>query len=434
VLTRREFLGAAAAAGTALAAFPSIRLGRAAGTPLRNIVLLMQENRSFDHYFGLFPGADGFPACSPVTHARDLCLGSPPHDIEAGRAELSGGADPARFQQLGGARALTYYTGADIPYYWALAERFTLCDRYFASVLGPTNVNRLFSIAAAAGSLRDNASLPTAVLPEVNIADRLDAGGVDWRCYVAHVAESDYNPLRYFANRRDDPRTLHPYADFLSDAAAGRLPPVSWIVTQDPLTEHGADDISWGERFSALTVNSLAASPQWKDSALILNYDEGGGLYDHVAPPQVDSLGLGFRVPATVVSPYAKRGHISSTRFDHCSVLALIEQTFGVRPLTERDARANPLEDAFDFSRRELEFVDYPERPLDSCGTQPADWYGDLLRLPVPRSGMAGQVPVARPLCASRPAPDLAGGAVAGAAVAGLGVAAAAALSARKRA
>ena len=422
---------AGAAAGAALLAFPAIRLGRAAETPLKNIVVLMQENRSFDHYFGLFPGVDGLPSCAPVTPARDLCLEGPPHNIEDARAEFDGGANPPdRFELLGGRKALTYYTGEMIPYYWALAGRFTLCDRYFCSVLGPTIINRTFSVAAAAGTLRNNNTLATATLPDTNIADRLDQARVDWRCYVAHLPEFGYNPIRYFANRRDDRRAQRPYSEFLADAAAGRLPPVSWIVTQDPLTEHAPADISWGERFAALTINSLAAGPQWKDSALVLSYDENGGFYDHVAPPQVDELGLGFRVPATIVSPYAKAGHVSSAQYEHCSTLALLERTFGLRPLTRRDASANPFEDAFDFGRRELGFIDYPERPLDSCGA-PLDWYASLLSLPVPSSGNAGRVPAARPLCPPRPSPDVSAG-VAGGVVVGAVAAAAAMAAVRK--
>jgi phospholipase C len=418
VLTRREFLGATAA-GAAMAAFPAIRIGRASGTPLKNIVVLMQENRSFDHYFGLFPGAEGLPACAPLTHAASLCLASPAHDIEAARAETSAG-----FVPIGGATALTYYTGRDLPYYWALAARFTLCDHYFCSALGGTAINRTISVAAAAGTVRDNATLATAILPDLNIADRLDQAGVDWRCYQAGPTDAGYNPFRYFARQRSDPRAARPFAEFLADAATGRLPPVSWIATEDPLSEHGPDDVSWGERFVALAVNSLATSPQWRDSALLLSYDENGGFYDHMAPPRLDELGLGFRVPAIVVSPYAKPKHISSTVYEHCSTLALIEQTFGLESMASRDAAANPFDDAFDFSRRELGWIDYPERPLDGCGA-PSGWYGHLLSLPVPRSGTVGMVPSARGLCESRPSPDLAAGVAAAAATAGVaGVAA----------
>ena len=430
MLSRREFLGAAAA-GVALASFPAIRIGRAAETPIRNIVLLMQENRSFDHYFGLFPGAEGYPDCAPVTHARSACLESPPHNIEDAQAEYDRGTnDPSRFELLGGHKSLTYYTGEDLPYYWALADRFTLCDHYFCSVLGPTTINRTYSVAGGAGTLRNNGSLATATLPEVNIADRLDAAGIDWRCYSANLPQVGYNPLHYFARRRADPRVDRPYSEFLSDAAAGRLPPVSWVVTQEPLTEHAPDDIGWGERFSALTINSLASGPQWKRAALVLAYDENGGFYDHLAPPRVDELGLGFRVPATIVSPFARPGHVSRSVYEHCSSLALIERTFGLRPMTARDARADPFQDAFDFDHPEPGFVDYRERPLSSC-TIPTGWAARLLAMPVPRSGSAGRVPAARPLCDPRPRPD-GGRALAPAAIIG-GVAASGAALARAR-
>ena len=418
MLTRREFLGATAA-GAAIAAFPAIRVGRAAETPLKNIVVLMQENRSFDHYFGLFPGAEGLPLCAPLRHASSLCPAAPPHDIGAAREEATGG-----FDAIGGATAFTYYTGRDLPYYWALAGRFTLCDHYFCSALGGTAINRTISVAAAAGSVRENETLATATLPDLNIADRLDEAGVDWRCYQAGPTDSGYNPFRFFPSRRNDERATRPFAEFLADAAAGRLPPVSWIVTEDPLSEHGPDDISWGERFVALAVSSLAASPQWEGSALLLSYDENGGFYDHLPPPRVDDLGLGFRVPAMVVSPYAKPGHVSSTVYEHCSTLALIERTFGLPPMAGRDAAADPFEDAFDFSHPEPGWIDYPERPLDSCGT-PTGWYGELLSLPVPRSGTAGTVPEARALCDSQPSQDLVAGLGAAAAIAGVAGAAA---------
>ncbi|HVD01441.1 MAG TPA: alkaline phosphatase family protein [Candidatus Dormibacteraeota bacterium] len=430
MLTRRQFLGAAAT-GVAVAGFPAIRIGRAAETPLRSIVVLMQENHSFDNYFGLFPAAAGLPSCAPLTHAATLCVDAPPHQVEEARAEAAGGVnDPERFRALGGDKALTYYTGADLPFYWALADRFTLCDHYFCSALGPTAMNRVFSLAGAAGSVFDNNSLPTATLPEVSIVDRLQAAGIDWRCYNAQPQDSDYNAVRYFPRWRDDPRASRPYREFLLDAAAGRLPPVSWIVTADPLGEHGPDDVSWGERFSALTINSLAAGPQWRESALIFAYDENGGFFDHLPPPRVDDAGLGFRVPAILVSPFARPGHVSRSTYEHCSTLALIEHTFGLRPLTGRDAAADPFQDGFDFAHPELSYVDYPARDLSSCGTSPSGWYGELLGLPVPSSGNPGRVPAARTLCARDPAhpgPDLAGGAIAG-----VGAAAVAAPAVRK--
>ena len=418
------------AAGLGLAAtvaFPSIRIGRAAGTPLKNIVLVMQENRSFDHYFGLYPGVEGYPDCAPVTHAASLCLDNPPHNIEDAVAEDHGGTpDPARFELLGGHKALTYYTGTDIPFYWALANRFTLCDHYHCSALGPTDINRVYSIAAGAGTLGNNPTLTTSILPERTIVDRLDEAGIEWACFGVQHPAFAYNQVHYFPSRRNDDRTQRTYDDFLKAARAGTLPPVSWIVTADPLTEHPSDDIGWGERFVALTINSVASGPQWRDSAIIFNYDENGGFYDHVAPPKVDSNGLGFRVPCILVSPYAKPGHVSSTVYEHSSGLALIEQTFGLKPLTQRDANANPFVDAFDFSSRNLGFVDYPaNRKLSTCGGTPLDFAATLLSKPIPSGGDPGRVPAARELCNPRPKVDAGAGLAAAAALGAIGVAAA---------
>jgi phospholipase C len=173
-------------------AFPAVRLGRAAETPLGHIVLLMRENRSFDHYFGRYPGADGLPAGAPVTAAARDCIADPPHDEDAVRSAAASGTFAAPAARLD-------FSERDIPLAWALARRFTLCDRYFASVLGPTFVNRLFSVAGAPGGFTDNPSrIDPALLPRPNIVDRLDAAGVEWACYLAHLPDARYNPVAYY--------------------------------------------------------------------------------------------------------------------------------------------------------------------------------------------------------------------------------------------
>lgn len=366
----------------------------------------MQENRSFDHYFGLLPGADGFPACAAVKHAPTLCLSDPPHDTDSSRAELSGGRD--NFQLLGGGKALTYYTGDDLPYYWALAHRFTLCDRYFSAVLGPTFPNRLFSVAASAGGFKNNPTrIDPALLPRPNMADRLDEAKIEWACYAAQVPGPDVNPasrqnpIAYYPERTAKPNVNRSYHEFLADAAAGRLPAVSWVITEKPLWEHPPDPVNWGERFAALTINSVAAGPQWQHTAIVLNYDENGGFYDHVAPPQIDDRGYGFRVPCIVASPYAKAGHISRQVYDHSSVIAFVERVFGLRTVGGRAARANPLEDCFDFSRSRAGSVAYPAGgpPEAGCGGTPTGWAAELLDLPVP-GGQKIAPPPPRSLCA----------------------------------
>jgi phospholipase C len=374
-LSRRQFLGGAAALGLA-AAFPAVRLGQAAETPLRHLVLLMRENRSFDHYFGHFPGADGLPASGPVTLSAVACDSDPPHNRAAIESLLSGG-------DYKSAAALTAFTERQIPSAWSLARRFTLCDRYFASVPGPTFPNRLFSITGSTGGMRDNPHrIDPAVLPRPNMVDRLDAAGVEWACYLARVPDAGaYNPVAYYPERVNDPRANRSFNDFLNDAAAGRLPAVSWVIPEDPLTEHPPTPPQWGQRFADLAVHAVASGPRWRQSAVILNYDESGGFYDHVMPP----AGYGFRVPCTVVSPYAKRGHVSHHIYDHASVLALVERTFAVAPLGPRDAAADPLTDCFDFSHPTSGPVTFP--PLEQvtgCGVPP-QWAAELLAMHLPQ-------------------------------------------------
>ncbi len=434
-LTRRRFLAATAGLAGALA-FPGVRIGRAAETPIKHVVLVMQENRSFDHYFGLFPGVDGFPPCADVRRAPSLTLLDPPHDTDSVRAEY---ANPQAFDVIGGGKTRTYYTGEDIPYYWALAQRFALCDRYFCSVLGPTFPNRLYSVAASSGGFKNNpSSIDPALLPRPTLVDRLDEAGVSWGCYLANLPAGyqpspdslpiSFNPVTYYPERRTDRRALRTYDDFLADAARGTLPAVSWVVSQDPLSEHPAASVDWGERFVALTVNSIAAGPAWNRTAIVFNYDENGGFYDHVAPPTVDERGFGFRVPCIVISPWVKAGHVSSQVYDHTSVMAFVRRVFGLRPVNEREAKARPLEEMFDFGHPELAFVSYPPGHRLNPSLTPRDWYARLLSLPIP-AGSRPAVPRARPVCP--PSLNPAAGAVAAVAAGGLTLAAGAAARSR---
>jgi phospholipase C len=360
-----------------------VRLGRAAETPLQHLVLLMRENRSFDHYFGRYPGADGLPAGAPVTAAVAACGPDPPHAYAAMRSL-------AETEDFAGPAAHTVFSERDVPVAWALARRFALCDRYFASVLGPTFVNRLFSVAASSGDFQDNPSrIDAARLPRPNIVDRLDAAGLDWACYLAAVPDTGgYDAVAFYPERAADPRANRSFSDFLADAAAGRLPAVSWVVPQDPLSEHPPTPPQWGQHFAALTVQALAAGPRWRSTALVLNYDESGGFYDHVPPPQVGGATLGFRVPCTVVSPYARAGHVSHAAYDHASVLALVERTFGLRPLGGRDAAASPLEDCFDFAHPNLEPISFPPAPAATGCPAPPAWAADILARPLTAAGV----------------------------------------------
>lgn len=360
----------------ALAALPDVRIGWSAPTPIRKLVFLMQENRSFDHYFGHFPGANGIPSNAPVTRASSPCPPSPPHDEDA----MKNAYDVGRNDGFQTTAAMTFYTEAELPLYWALARRFTLCDAYFASVLGPTFPNRLFSLAASAGGFRDNpGSIDSQLLPRPTLVDRLDEAGRDWACYLVHRGGQTYNTIAYYPERAKDPRAGRPFDEFLTLATRGNLPDVSWIIADFPLNEHPPASIEWGQRFTGIVVDALFRSPQWPEMALILNWDEGGGFYDHVAPPEVGGSRYGFRVPCLVVSPHARAGHISHATYDHSSVVGLAERLFNLRGLGARDARADPLLECFDFDHAELDATRLPRpRNGDSCGQLPA-WAGDLL-------------------------------------------------------
>jgi phospholipase C len=182
------------------------------------------------------------------------------------------------------------------------------------------------------------------------------------------------------------------------------------VVPEDPLTEHPATPPQWGQRFAALTVRALAASPLWRDTALVLNYDESGGFYDHVPPP----AGLGYRVPCTVVSPFARPGHVSHTVCDHASALALVERTFGLAPLNARDATASPLEDCFDFGHPTFDPVVFPASPaVRGCPPPPA-WAAELLAMRLTPASPAGGPGAELPLGLGGLAAAVAGGAAIG--------------------
>jgi phospholipase C len=250
---------------------------------------------------------------------------------------------------------MQYLTRDAIPVHHALADAYTSCDRWFASLLGPTLPNRMYWHAASSNGARSNnevisgswKGLPT-------IYHRLADAGVDWAYYfhdvpvVGAIEDLDTTGhLRRF------------YHDFINDAASGRLPPVSYI---DPSflanDDHPPHHPRLGQQLIAAAYQALAVSPQWNRCLLVITYDEGGGFFDHVAPPtQPDERAaegfdqLGFRVPTLVCGPYAKAGHVSSVPRDHTSGLRHIEKAHGLEPLSLRDAAAADLEECIDLDR-----------------------------------------------------------------------------------
>ncbi len=361
---------------------------------LQHLVVMMQENRSYDSYFGYLPafGQNGATLephfgnpdpTAPVLsvqpfHQTATCTTADlAHGWTAVHQEIDGGrmdgftaanvdpTDPTGSQSMG------YYTPRELPFYYALANDFGIGDRYFASVPGPTFPNRYYLLAGTSFGHIDNTLPPAGGWTQKTVFEELDAAHVSWKVYYAQVP---FAALFSYVQQHQAGH-LEPISQYYTDAAAGTLPSVSFI---DPIfagkvnvetDEHPPANVQVGEQFTAGVVKALAASPNWRSSALFLTYDEHGGFYDHVAPPRAPipddiapMLGAGdteaqfdqygVRVPAIVISPYSRPHFVSNRVHDHTSILATIEDRFGLASLTRRDAQANPMTEFFDFSHR----------------------------------------------------------------------------------
>jgi phospholipase C len=359
-MDRRTLLKTAATLGTAAFAgsIAGAPAARAAGTrqaataltPIQHIVICAEENRSFDHYYGFAPwvGSYGVPAgysqpdgnggtVAPY-HFTSLSTSDVPHSWSAMHSGYDGGRMDG-FYTTGGINTLGYYTGADIPYYYSLISSYTLCVSYFCSVLGPTYPNRLYLMAGTSGGLTDNNLTKPGVLKYPMILDLLDAHGVTWKIYNVNYESiqsgwSD-NVAQFFFNWKSDPRVLASKQDYLDDLASGTLPQVSWIIPDDRLgwDEHPPADISVGMNLQQELITALQRSSAWASSVYLLTYDESGGFFEHVAPPQLDAYGPGPRVPMWVISPFARPGHLEPTVYEHSSTLKFIEAAFGLPTL-----------------------------------------------------------------------------------------------------
>jgi len=358
-MNRREFLQTT---GAVTVAAPLFAEGPASAPPqVQHIVVVMMENRSFDHLLGWLPNADGiqaglqFPDSSGALHSTfelapdftGCAYPDPDHSYDGGRTEVDGGKMDG-FLYTSGLNAIGYYREADLPFRSALARNYTTCDRYFPSMLGPTFPNRIFQNAGATDRLDD--SLTICTLP--TIWDNLAATGVSHKYYFNNVPFLALWGLKY-AN------ICSLYDEFLADCAAGTLPAVSFVDPRytilDNLDEddHPFSDVRNGDAFLAKTFKAVSSSPNWPSTVLVVNFDEWGGFYDHVSPPRAlapndvdpDLVNgkalLGCRVPCIVVSPWT-RGNPASPRidhtvYDHTSVLKMIESVFDVPPVAARE-------------------------------------------------------------------------------------------------
>ena len=438
LLSRRQLLGGAIAggAGLALSRAGGRLIARAAefATPcgsladIQHVVILMQENRSFDNYFGSYPAVAGFDdptvlrqprrggrpiwyqygwgpgdagpvsgdyllpfrldtdsndaACTPdVTHeweAQHLCWNNGAMDrwVATHVADDWDGV-------AAGPTTMGYYTRQDLGFLYELADAFTICDHYFCSVMGPTVPNRLYSVSgtidpegAAGGPVFENPGgpippgtslplVPGAGAPSYTwrtMPEALEDAGISWKYYQPFGSQVvdmlSNNPLVYFPPFRDPSSPLFRKGvaptfpgDFQTDVAAGTLPQVSFIASTSGIDEHPPSPVAVGEHgVTRQVLATLLANPDlWQSTVLFVTYDENGGYFDHVPPPTppantggewlapgsgpngIDGpIGLGFRVPTLVLSPFSVGGFVSSDVFDHTSTLRFIETRFGV--------------------------------------------------------------------------------------------------------
>ncbi len=366
-------------------------------------VYLMMENRSYDHYFGGRAleglGGDGLraglsnpdssgKAIAPFVAPDDegmstasVCDPDPPHSWEESHTQFNNGAmdgfvvtQQTKHMSTTAIEPMKYLTRTHLPVSWALADHYTTCDRWFCSVMGPTLPNRAYWHAGTSMGLDNNDEVFIKLQTVPTIYNRLDEAGVDWAYYFGSYAIvsqlGNPGPYQLDLGPSDGTGRVRRFGDskqragqFFEDAAAGKLPTVSYI---DP--SFGSNDDHpplhpiLGQELLASVYLALAKSPQWKNTLLVITYDEHGGYYDHVPPPTSadDTLAkfgkpgfeqLGFRVPTMVIGPYAKQSYVSSVQYDHTSALKHLQNTFGLGGLTARMDAANDLTDCIDMDR-----------------------------------------------------------------------------------
>lgn len=355
---RRQFLHGAGAVGTLALAGPLLARrqthGRARsklGHSIKHVIVSMQENRSFDHYFGYAPwvGDYGIPAHysqpdgdgGSVTphHFKKRQTEDIPHDWKSMHQEWNGGRMDG-FYTTGGNHTMGFYEKHDIPFYYDLFNEATLCVNYFSSMLGPTWPNRYYWAAGTSGGITTNGIYGYGVFDYPMILDLLEAAGVTWKVYNIgwdSVPEGQSDNIFVFWKRwAHDSRTRASRQDYFEDLRQGRLPEMSFVIPSFSRgwDEHpGSANVAVGMRIQQHLVEALQQSRYWSSSAYLITYDENGGLFDHVAPPQLDAYGLGPRVPTWVISPHAKKRHLEPTLYEHTSILKFIEAVFGLPTL-----------------------------------------------------------------------------------------------------
>jgi len=406
-ISRRTVLGAAGAAGVITAAGgyrlweegaeAAAALPRPGQSGIKHIVVLMMENRSFDHFLGWMPsvnpGVDGkqagltyrdrYGVPHPTHHLEAMAscgFQDPDHSYEGGRIQLNHGKCNGWLRSgLNDSLSIGYYERSDLAFLGQAATDWTTFDRYFSAVMAETYPNRFYMHCARTDRLH-NGDVPFGTsFPYPSIWDRLKAKGRTGKYYFSDI------PFATLLGKHAPP--MLPFApnprfasDFLTDAAAGTLPDVAFVdprfVDEDKglsNDDHPHADIRAGEDFMNQVYDAVRNSPAWPSTVLVITYDEWGGFFDHVPPDRAPDVSpktslRGFRVPTIVISPFARRGFVSHRTYDHTSVLRMIDWRWNLEPLTPRDRHANNLALALDFANKDTSSNTYDVPPFVSQG------------------------------------------------------------------
>jgi phospholipase C len=376
---------------------------------IKHVVFIIKENRTFDHYFGKYPGADGAirgeistGETVPLTPAPDVMDHDLGHGFFDGLIGVNGGRMNG-FDKVSNGHLMMGYTQFNresLPAYWSYADSFVLGDRMFSSMYGPTFPEHLYTVAAQAGRVTTNKVTRGNLQPGGYCDDRAelverfrklvarerreviaaeDAVNLDrvddfwervWPCFdfkvLPDVLSDEGISWRYYGNSgfysallaiRHIRFSKHWGTDvvanerFMNDIRHERLAEVSWVLPGVGNDEHPGfgHSVCKGENWTVRHVNAIMNSKYWPSTAIVITWDDFGGFYDHVPPPRYDIMGLGPRVPLVVISPWAKQGYVDHTTYEFSSVLKFIETLHGLDPLTKRDRRADDMMGAFDF-------------------------------------------------------------------------------------
>ena len=360
---------------------------------IQHVVIIVQENRSFDNLFHGFPGAD-YATQGQLSDGEWVPLTSIGLDkgydlrhrhltwwdsYDNGKMD---GFDVDRNPDSPPEVAYHYVDPNDLGPYWQMATSYVLADRMFQSNTSGSYPAHLYLVAAQSDDVIGNpnytpwgcdappGTTATRVAPGGKeapgpfpcftyrtIADLMDAKGMTWRMYTPSSTEggSDWDSFDSFKAVRYGPDwsndVIKPETRVLTDVATGQLAQVTWVIPSGANSDHPGDYSKTGPQWVASVVNAIGASPMWSSTAIFITWDDWGGFYDHVPPPQLDEMGLSFRVPLIVVSPYAKHGYVSHVQHEFGSILRFTEENFGLPSLGESDARADNLNDCFDFTQ-----------------------------------------------------------------------------------